>query len=104
MLLIIHLAILALFLGLGFVFRRGKGAFLISGYNTATKAQRERIDERKLCRYTSQLMFSLTPCWAVIAAGTMLDLYWLSATGFCLFLAVSAFYLVYMNTGGRILK
>ena len=34
----------------------------------------------------------------------MLDLYWLSATDFCLFLAVSAFYLVYMNTGGRILK
>ncbi len=28
----------------------GKGSFLIAGYNTASKEEKERYDEKKLCR------------------------------------------------------
>ena len=44
MLLTIHLLIVALFVVLGLVFRKGKGAFLIAGYNTASKAKKDGID------------------------------------------------------------
>ena len=40
MLLAIHGFTILLFLGLGWLFRREKGAFLISGYNTAPRRKR----------------------------------------------------------------
>ena len=46
MLLIIHFLIIAVLAVLGLVFRKGKGTFLIAGYNTASKAAKEKIDEK----------------------------------------------------------
>ena len=31
---------------------RGKGAWLIAGYNTASREERDKYDEKKLCRAT----------------------------------------------------
>jgi hypothetical protein len=42
--------IAALFLVLTIIFLSGKGGFLIAGYNTASKEQKARYDEKKLCR------------------------------------------------------
>ena len=44
MLLIMHFLIIAVFAILGLVFRKGKGAFLIAGYNTASRAAKEKIE------------------------------------------------------------
>ena len=51
MLLVIHGAVVGLLVILGILFLKGKGAFLIAGYNTASKAEKEKIDEKKLCKY-----------------------------------------------------
>ena len=40
MLLAIHCGMMLVFLLLGLVFSKGKGAFLIAGYNTAPKQER----------------------------------------------------------------
>ena len=104
MLLTIHLIIIALFLLLGILFRKGKGTFLIAGYNTASRQTREKIDEKKLCRYMSRLMFALAACWLIIAfceiSGETVFL-WL---GLAAFLLVAIIGVIYINTGGRILK
>ena len=100
--LVIHGWVLLMFIGLGFLFRKGKGAFLIAGYNTAPKAARDKIDEKKLCHYMSRLMFALGACWVVLAAGTVLEAVWLFRVGFGLFLAVSLGGVLYINTGGRL--
>ncbi len=104
MLLTIHLVIIAVCILLGFLFRRGKGTFLIAGYNTASKAQKERIDEKKLCRYMSGLMFILAGCWVIIAASEVFAQIWLLWLGFGLFMLSAILGVVYINTGGRIKK
>ncbi len=51
MLLMIHFIFVALFVILGIIFLCGKGSFLIAGYNTASKVEKEKIDEKQLCRF-----------------------------------------------------
>lgn len=38
----------------------GKGSFLIAGYNTASKEEKERYDEKKLCRVMGLCMLPLS--------------------------------------------
>ena len=61
--LLAHLAVIALFLGLAALFSRGKGAFLIAGYNTASQKEKAKYDEKALCRFMGKLMFALAACW-----------------------------------------
>ncbi len=50
-LLLAELAVTALFVGLGVLFSKGKGAFLIAGYNTMSKEKKARYDKNALCRF-----------------------------------------------------
>lgn len=88
----------------GLVLRAGKGAFLIAGYNTATEEEKEKTDEKKLCKAVGNLLLSLAACWIVptvgIATGKKL-LFWV---GFVLFIVVCIIGVVYMNTGNRFRK
>lgn len=104
MLLTIHFLIVASFVILGIVFRSGKGTFLIAGYNTASRARKEKIDEKKLCRYMSILMFALAFCWLIIAACEIFGKIWLLWLGLILFLITVIAAVIYINTGGRISK
>lgn len=45
-----------LFLALGILFLLGKGSFLIAGYNTSSKAEKAKYDEKKICRYAGIAM------------------------------------------------
>ena len=51
MLLMIHFIFVAVFVILGIIFLCGKGSFLIAGDNTASKVEKEKIDEKQLCRF-----------------------------------------------------
>jgi Na+/proline symporter len=104
MLLTIHILIIVAFILLGFLFRAGKGKFLIAGYNTASKKEKEKIDEKKLCRYMSTLMFVLAACWAVIACCEIFGQIWLLWVGFTAFLLAAIIGVIYINTGNRIKK
>ena len=66
MLLAIHLGMTLMLVILGIVFSKGKGAFLIAGYNTASKAEKQKTDEKKLCKFMGRLMFLLAACWLVL--------------------------------------
>lgn len=73
MLLMMHLCFVALFLLLAVVFLRGKGSWLIAGYNTASPEEKARIDEKKLCRYMGRLMLALAAagcCWRPVRSFT----------------------------------
>ena len=101
MLLMIHLIVAAFFLLLGIAFRNGKGVFLIAGYNTSSKEERERIDEKKLCRFMAKFMLVLAACWLVIAFSEILKVMALLWIGLGLFLAAVTVGVVYANTGNR---
>ena len=102
--LVIHLSVAALFVVLGIVFLRGKGANLISGYNTASVEEKMKTDEKKLCRFMGKLMFALAACWLVAASSEVFHTKALLGAGIVLFLVVIIVGLVYANTGHRFEK
>jgi hypothetical protein len=104
MLLAVHLIVMVIFVLLGILFLNGKGSFLIAGYNTASPAEKEKIDEKKLCNYTGKLMFALVGCFLVIAASDLFDQMWLLWVGLALFFAVAIGGVLFMNTGNRLKK
>ena len=101
MLLVIHLIIVCSFIVLGILFSKGKGAFLIAGYNTASAREKAKTDEKKLCRFMGKFMFALAACWLVIAASALFDLMPLLWIGLGLFLVVVIAGVIYANTGNR---
>lgn len=104
MLIFIHGAVTALFIILGIVFLNGKGSFLIAGYNTASQAEKDEIDEKKLCKYVGILMLLLAGCFLVIMVSSILEKMWLFWVGFALFLLITVIGVIFINTGNRIKK
>ena len=101
---LVHLGVAALLVVLGLVFSKGKGAFLIAGYNTASREEKAKYDEKALCRFISRLMFTMAGCWALVALGTMLDRMWIYYLGLGLFLTAIFSGVLYANTGRRFQK
>lgn len=104
MLLMIHGILVLLFLALGIVFLHGKGSFLIAGYNTASKAEKEKIDEKKLCGYMGKLMFSFAGCFLVLMVSDLTGKMWLLWLGLALLFATAIGGVIYINTGDRLKK
>lgn len=101
MLLILHLATIALFILLAIVFFRGKGAFLIAGHNTLPPEEKAKIDEKKLTKFMGKLMLALAACWAVIASSEIFHTVLLIWLGIALLLIVVIAGCVYANTADR---
>lgn len=104
MTLLIEVGIMLLFLLIGVVFSMGKGAFLIAGYNTASKAEKARYDEKALCRFMGKIMFALAGCQGIMALGILVVGMWLFWVGIAAFLAVIFGTVIYANTGNRFKK
>lgn len=101
---IVHGACVVLFAVLGIVFSCGKGAFLIAGYNTAPRAEKDGMDEKALCRFMGKLMFFLAISWLIVLASAVFDRLCLFWIGFGVFLIVLFGGIAYANTGNRFQK
>ena len=97
----LFLLIFLLFAALGILFSKGKGAFLISGYNTSSEEEKAKIDEKKLLSFMSRFAFVLAGCVLLLTAGLFLNITWLIWTGSILVAGVSISGVVYANTGNR---
>ena len=104
MLLIVHLAVMSLFVILGIVFMLGKGAWLIAGYNTSSAYEKSRTDEKALCRFMGKSMFALAACWIPMCLSAVTGRMWLLWAGQGLFITVIIIIVVYANTGNRFRK
>ena len=94
--------VVLMFLILGIVFAKGKGAYLIAGYNTLPKQEKDKLDQKALCACMAVMMFGLAAAWMVFGIGVQVGLPWLSGIGMALFLGEIVFFLIYMNTGKRV--
>ena len=101
---IVHIVVALMFLLLGTVFMRGKGAFLIAGYNTSSKEEKAKYDEKALCRFMGKIMFSFAACFLIMATSDLLNVMVPLWTGLILFFCVAIFALIYSNTGNRFKK
>ena len=94
---IVNIFIIVLFILLGLLFARGKGAGLIAGYNTMSAREKEKYDKKKLCKAMAKLMFALAACWAVLAAGVISQVKWLHWVGAILLFAAVIVGVILMN-------
>jgi len=96
--------LLLLALGLFLINGKGRGAWMIAGYNTMRMEKQEKYDKKALCRFVGWLLIAMAACMAPILAGTYLQLAWLSACGGAAVVVMAVGAVVYANTGGRFKK
>lgn len=89
---------------LGLYMLRGKGSFLIAGYNTMRKEEKEKYDGPAMARFIGKLLFALAFTMLFWFAGMLLEKSWMFYIGVALFLGFTGAALLYMNTGSRFLK
>ncbi len=64
---IILLVMALVFLVMAIFLLMGKGAWLIAGYNTASQEERDKYDEKKLCRATGLICLLCAVLMCVLA-------------------------------------
>ena len=101
---IVPLAVIILFLILSIYLLQGKGAMLISGYNTMPKEDKAQYDTMALCKATGKLMLGVTVSISLIFAGDLFQTDWLFIAGTVLMISSIVIGLIYMNTGNRFKK
>lgn len=97
----------AVLLLLGLLIKYKKAAWLISGYNTASKAKKQQYDIDKLCRYTGNLIFILSGILFITGALILIfdrSIETVALTGLIVFIAAAVCGIIYLNTGGRVKK
>ncbi|MBI0584391.1 MAG: DUF3784 domain-containing protein [Methanomassiliicoccus sp.] len=107
--LIVHGLIIATILPLivisMYMWKTGKGAMLIAGYNTSPKAVRDSYDSKALAKFVGKIL-TITLVIMLVALEMLLlnistNLFWALLSGSMIFLFAS---IIYMNTGKRFLK
>ena len=102
--LLLDIIVMIAFIIYGVALWQGKGASLLSGYNTMPLEKKRRINERTLLKFMAKIMFALSFCVGLFAVSEWLeeDIYFI--VGLILFILVVVFALVYANTGKRFKK
>lgn len=92
--------------GLAIAIGSGKANFLIAGYNTASKSEKEKIDEKRLSKFMGKFLFVLgliqlilpiTEIWGIKIKGLIFSVS-------IIFFIVTISGVIYMNTGNRFKK
>lgn len=83
------------------VLLKGKGASLISGYNTMSDSEKAQYDEVALCKFTGKIMYGISISIVLFALSEMLENQVLLIIAFVLLFSLIIFGLVYSNTKNR---
>lgn len=101
---LVFIAAIGLFVLLGAILYSGRGAAMIAGYNTLPAAEKAKYDEPALARFVGRMMFALAFSMVFWVLADLLATGWLFGMGMALFLGITVFALVYVNTGDRFRK
>ena len=89
---------------LGFLIKYRQWSFLIAGYNTASKEEKEQYDKTALCNGLGKILFLLGGILFIAFLGDFLEISWLLNFSWILFSVVILFFVIYANTGNRYKK
>lgn len=92
---------------IGWLIKYKKVTWLISGYNTASKQEKQRYDIRKLCKYMGNFIFILAGIFFVMATTSVLISQYserITWIGFGVLAVTVVCGIVYLNTGNRVKK
>ena len=83
---------------------KGKGAFLIAGYNLLSKEEKAKYDIKPLCRFTGKVALTIGFLVIAMGLGYFYEKVWLARTSLFLILGISVFSVIYSNTKNRFRK
>ena len=92
---------------MGFVLRSGKGSFLIAGYNTSSKEEKEKYDEVALGKFMGNLLIAIA---TIVLLTAVSEMYYVAFFNFIviaapIFIIILVFgTVIYVNTGNRFKK
>ena len=92
---------------MGWLIKYKKLTWLISGYNTASKQEKQQYNLEKLCKYVGNFIFILASIFFMMAITSLLlnkyvdKITWI---GFGVLAIVIIYGIVYLNTGNRVKK
>lgn len=101
---VVPVGLLLLFIALGIYLLQGKGGWLIAGYNTMPKEEKEKYDEAAICKATGKLILAIAFTIALITAGDLLEMNALMFSGVVLMLVFILIGIIYLNTSERFKK
>ncbi|MGP9043612.1 DUF3784 domain-containing protein [Cytobacillus kochii] len=101
---IIYIIILIPFLIFAIVLSKGKGAWLIAGFNTMSDSEKAKYNRVALCKFMSKVIYGICLSILLWALSDLLKLTWLYILGMVLFVAILLFTIIYANTGDRFKK
>lgn len=91
----------AIFIFLGIMLSMGKWSFLIAGFNTLTKEEKERYDVKSLCKFMGKIMFLIAFSVALPSIGEKYNIEgMIYLTPMCI-IGIVIFAVIYANTGNR---
>lgn len=101
---IIVISLMVIFIAIGILFLNNKCSWLISGYNTLSKEEKEKYDEKALYKFMAYSMFTISACLGLMGIGGYYNIKWLliSSTGLMVIVAFGG--VSYCNTGKRFIK
>jgi hypothetical protein len=103
-LIVTAIAMLALFLTLSIVFASGKGAWLISGYNTVSAEKKAKYDTQAMCKFMSWFSLAVAVAMPTLLLACVFEIWWLAILATAAFVGLTIFVIVYANTGNRFKK
>ena len=101
---VVSIILIVLFVGLGFLFSKGKGEFLLAGYNTMSAAEKEKYDMVAICKFMGKMMYGFSFSVLLWGISALLDSQLYFVIGMIIFVLFLVWTLVYMNTGNRFKK
>lgn len=99
--LIICTAIGGVLIILSIILLTGRGAFLIAGYNTKSKSEKEEYDVPALCRFMGKILLPLALLIILIGIERLHEFSWFIPAWMIITIGVVTFTIVYANTGNR---
>lgn len=89
---------------LGVIISKGKGSFLIAGYNTSPKELKEKYDEKELCKFIGRLLLYLAciqflPVSAEILGSAYIKEILIASNIATIFITISS--VIHLNTSKR---
>ena len=79
----------------------GKGAFMIAGFNTMSREEKAKYNEKALARFVGRMIIATAFCMAFVPIGWSLEIGWLGYCGIILMIVIPIGGVIYANTGGR---
>lgn len=90
-----------LFILIGIMLSLGKWSFLIAGFNTMSKEEKEKYDVISLCKFMGRLMFVIAFSILLFILSDILMMNILLNIGVVIIISSVIFAVIYANTGNR---